>query len=343
MTIAVAQDTELSPHHKAAVVLLSLGVDAASKVFKNLSRRHARKLTQAMAEVQSVPAAVRRQTLAEFRGMLKSAGRSDPVVSILESSLGKQSASDLLDEIDVPSAQPRFFSSFAEMASAKMAEALSVERPQTCAAVLSHMDAAIAGKVIASLPEPLPVEVAARMAKMKTISPRVLRIVEAELERNGSKGGRDGESGVFLRKVDGTKSLASALVAMPAAARSQMIDSLNEEDPQLAEQVNDAMFVFDDLARVDDVDIQQILREVALEDVALSLTESADNVRDAIMRNLSERARGRVQEEMEFMGRKTREEIRTARRSLVSAARRLGDEGKIRLWEEQDEEATAGP
>jgi len=338
------QTAQLGPTHRAAVVLLSMGVEAAAEIFKRLSRSHSRKLTKAMTEVRSVPGGLRRQVVREFAAQIGANGKADPVSAIVERSLGKEGASEIFDEIDAPSAGPRYFARLSALGPSKLARALKSERPQAIALVLAHIhDASLVAQVLKALPDKQSINVANRMARMEAVSPQIVRIVEAEMERGlAAAGGADPKSlERFFRKLDGPRLLASALVAATPDTRTRVIDLLSESDPQVADRVNDAMFPFDDLARLDDQDIQLVMREVVIEDVAIALKNGPEDVRDALLRNLSERARARVVEEMEFLGKKTAQEIAAAQKRVVSAARRLGDEGKIQLWEEVTDEAAA--
>lgn len=198
------------------------------------------------------------------------------------------------------------------------------EHPQTIALILTQLKPQVASAVLSELPVELQSDVALRIATMERISPEILAQLEAVLERQFDT---DPQSEVSVS--GGAKQIAEILNLVDRATEKRILHTVGEEDPELAHQIKNLMFVFEDLVQLDDRSIQRLLKEVETRELTVALKAASDELRRKILGNLSERIAGVIQEEMEYLGPMRLSHVEAAQQRIVETVRRLEDEGQI--------------
>ncbi len=323
----MAPATELTGKRKAAIALVALGSEISSEVFKHLDEAKIEQLTLEIAGLGNVPSEVRRQVLDEFYNRYEAqefaAGGMDYVRQILERALGPHRAAGIIEKITA-SLQEKPFSFARQVDPAQLVNFIENEHPQTIALVLAYLRPEQAALVLSSLPEDLQTEVAMRLAEMDRTSPEVVAEVEKVLEnRLNSVGGQS------YNFAGGTKALVDVLNRVDRATEKTILEELEEQNPALAEEVKNLMFVFEDIMLLDDRAIQTFLKEIDTKDLALALKAASEDVKRRIFSNMSERAAEMLREDMEFIGPVRLRVVEEAQQRIVTVIRRLEESGDI--------------
>jgi flagellar motor switch protein FliG len=319
---------KLSGEEKAAVLLLTMGENAAAEVMKHLEPKDIRRLGPPMTALSDLTPALRNEVLQEFRTM--STGASDGVEGkeymkkILTKALGQQKATQLLSTLS--SEQYAGLDSLKWLDSKAIERMVSAEHPQTAAVILAHLEAEQASQVLLLLPEAARVDIAYRLATMEEVQPDVLKelseVLESELKVGTKSQGQ---------QLGGVKFLADLMNGLDKTTEQSLTASLVERNAELADSVRQLMFVFDDLAGVDDRGLQELLKEIAKEDLILALRAAGEMVKDAIFRNMSSRAGELLKDDMEAGGPVRLSDVEKAQRNILQVARKLEEEGRIIL------------
>jgi len=242
---------------------------------------------------------------------------------ILEKAVGHHKAREILTRLE-SSFKSRGFSLLKDIDPKQLSGFFQNEHPQTTALILTQLNPQHAAAVLSELGPELQAEVALRIATMEKISPDVLKEIEATLEGHfGNSAGRD------LSVSGGAKAIAEILNLIDSSAEKNILQSLEAEDPDLAAEVKNMMFVFDDLILLDDRSIQRLLKDVETKDLSIALKATSDEVKTKIFKNVSERVASMIKEEMEFMGPTRLSDVESAQGRIVEAVRRLEEEGQI--------------
>ncbi len=306
----------VEPRQRAAALILAIGSNRAGSILQHLSREEVELLADEMARLGSVNRPERLQ--------------------MVKDSLRHLLAHDPETEAEVIRAQARLLppgsesvelGPFAFLEQADLAETvqlLRAEHPQTIAVVLAHQTPERAAKVLEHLDDDLAIEVSHRIATLSPTPPEVLRRIRDGLAERLQEPGDDAPT-----DIDGAKELASILNSIDRDFEEAILERLAGIDPELAEKVRSLMFVFEDVAGLDDRTIQKILQSVQTQTLALALKGADDTVKDAILRNLSERAREVLVEEMDLMGAVRKQEVMEARNQVVAEIRGLEAAGQI--------------
>ncbi|MGE5588579.1 MAG: flagellar motor switch protein FliG [Clostridia bacterium] len=323
----MAPSTELSGKRKAAITLVTLGSEMSAEIFKHLDEAKIEQLTLEIAGLGNVPHETRRQVLEEFYEKCDAqefaAGGIEYVRQVLERALGPHRASEIIDKITA-SLQEKPFSFARQVDPAQLVNFIENEHPQTIALILAYLHPEQSAVVLSALPEGLQTEVAVRLAEMDRTSPEVVAEVEKVLENRLYAIG--GQSYNF---AGGTKALVDVLNRVDRATEKTILEELEEQNPALAEEVKNLMFVFEDITLLDDRAIQTFLKEIDTKDLALALKAASDEVKKRIFSNMSERAAEMLREDMEFMGPVRLRVVEEAQQRIVTVIRRLEEAGDI--------------
>ncbi len=324
----VKTQEQLSGARKAAIVLLTLGKDAAAKIIKGLKESDIEKIAMEMANLGPVSKQLQEQVLAEFTGALASGaqiagGGEDKVAEILEAAIGKAKASEIVARIRRQKATGAI-SKLEQMSPGTVAEFLKNEHPQTIALIMAQFEPDFAARVLAALPEGTRGEIALRIATMDVISPdateEINRILASQLE---------GISAVERTTAGGVKTLADILNQGERTLEEEILSAMEQKDTEVAGQVKKLMFVFDDILLLDDRSMQRVLREVDSKDLAVALKGADEKIKEKIFKNISERAAAMIQEEIDYMGPKRVSEVEAAQQAIIEVIRNLEDSGEI--------------
>jgi len=329
----------LTGSQKAAVVLAQLDTDRAAKILKAMSEHEVVDLMSTMATLPTLNPDDVRRVLSEFNLRATAIvqvgqGGIDVARKLLRERLGTAKTEEILDQF-VASTYTHPLSFLHRIDPQQIASFIGDEHPQLIALVLSHLPPDSAAHVIANLEESSRTDVARRIATMDRISPDVVQEVAEFLEQKLAAVLRAGVTGG--NEMGGVSSVVAILNQTERASEQQILSELEQSDPELAEQIRNEMFVFDDVAALDDRTLQQILRNVVPKDLAVALKSVPDAVRDKFLRNVSERAAQDVLEEIELLGPTRISQVEAAQSAIVKTVRDLEASGEIVLARGDDE------
>jgi flagellar motor switch protein FliG len=314
---------------KAAILMVALGRDLAAKVLRQLNEKDAEKLALEISSINELDERTKANVLEEFVNMLKAKefiakGGIDYAKDLLEKAFGPQKAKEILDRL-MESVQVMPFEFLRKLDGQQIANLIQNEHPQTIALVMNYLNADQAAIVFTSLPPNLQAEVAFRMAVLERTSPDIIEAIEEQFRQRFSNVTVRGD----LTRVNGIDALVKILNALDQQTQTNVLNYLDSQDPELSEEVRKKMFTFDDLILLDDRAIQRILREVDTKDLALALKGASESVKDKIFRNMSQRAREMLQEEMDFMGPVRLRQVEEAQSKIITVVRKLEEAGEI--------------
>ncbi|MDR1908639.1 MAG: flagellar motor switch protein FliG [Spirochaetaceae bacterium] len=319
---------DFTGRQKAAIFLVSIGSDISAEIFKFLREDEIETLTFEIARLETIEPDQKDAVLAEFQELMManqfiSMGGIDYARELLEKSLGSQKAIDIINRL-TSSLQVRPFDFIRRTDPAHLLNFIQQEHPQTIALILAYLEPNKASVILQNLPHDVQSDVARRIATMDRTSPEVLREVERVLEKKLST-----LSSEDYTAAGGVESIVEILNMVDRSSEKQIIEALEDEDPELAEEIKKRMFVFEDIVMLDDRAIQKVMREVDSQELAKALKSVDTEVQDKIFRNMSKRAAGMLKEDMEYMGPVRLKDVEEAQQKIVSIIRHLEDTGEI--------------
>jgi flagellar motor switch protein FliG len=313
---------------KTAIVLLALGEKFTSDVFKRMERNEIAAVSKAMLETDSIPREQVLQVLKEYNEALAYGaellvGGPEQVKRLLTQSLDAETAKYIMDSLDLDTG-PTPFQELENVSPRILAQILRNEHPQTLALILGHLHPDQAAELIQNLPAGVRAEVLMRLAKLEAVAEEMLMEVDKVLQSQLiAMGGKEG------KKVGGVNAVAEILNAVDRNTEEEVLSEIEEESTQMAEDIRNLMFVFEDVKGIDDIAIRELLKEVSNEDLTVALKGASEDLREKFFKNLSERASAMIKEDLEIMPPKKLSEVEAAQQSIVKTVRRLEDEGKI--------------
>ena len=319
---------EYTGRQKAAIFLVSIGSEISAEIFKYLREDEIETLTFEIARLETIEPEQKDAILMEFQELMMAnefitTGGIDYARELLEKSLGSQKAIDIINRL-TSSLQVRPFDFIRRTDPAHLLNFIQQEHPQTIALILAYLEPNKASVILQNLPHEVQSDVARRIASMDRTSPEVLREVERVLEKKLST-----LSSEDYTAAGGVESIVEILNMVDRASEKQIIEALEDEDPELAEEIKKRMFVFEDIVMLDDRAIQKVMREVDSQELAKALKSVDTEVQDKIFRNMSKRAAGMLKEDMEYMGPVRLKDVEEAQQKIVSIIRHLEDNGEI--------------
>ncbi len=313
---------------KAAIFLIALGQDVSSEIFKHLKEAEVEELTFEIARIGKVETEDKEKVLSDFQELMMAqdfitTGGIDYARDVLEKALGSQKASDILNRFTT-SLQVRPFDFVRRADPAQLVSFIQGEHPQTIALILAYLDSQKSATILGALPHDIQADVAKRIATMDRTSPDILREVERVLERKLSSLASED-----YFQAGGVDSIVDILNFIDRSTEKLIIETLEDEDPELAEDIKRKLFIFEDIVLLSDKDIQRVLRDVDNQDLAKALKGVDPEVQDKIYRNESKRAAALLKEEMEFMGPIRLRDVEECQQKIVNIIRKLEDQGDI--------------
>lgn len=318
----------MTPMQKAAVALVSMGPEVSALVLKGLKESDLEKITIEVANLRDVPPEIEDKVMSECHTIFMarqyiSQGGVDYATQLLEKALGMSKAREIMGRLE-SAFHAKGFSLLKDIDPKQLSGFLQSEHPQTISLILTQLKPQQAAMTLSELTPEMQAEVALRIATMEKISPEILKELESTLEGQfGASAGRD------LSVSGGAKAIAEILNLIDSTAEKNILQSLEAEDAELAAEVKNMMFVFDDLILLDDRSVQRLLKEVETKDLSIALKATSDEVKNKIFANVSERVAVMIREEMEFMGPTRLSDVEAAQGRIVDAVRRLEEEGQI--------------
>lgn len=317
-------------------MLTLLGPEIAANIIKNFDQDYVEQLSLEVARLDRVSPEQRETIINEFHDMAVAQdyiaeGGVDHARKVLETAFGGPKADEIIQKI-MSAMQVVPFEFLKKADPQQLLGFIQDEHPQTIALILSYLPVSQAAQVISKLSTDLRAEVAERIALMDQTPPEVIRRVEQVLEKKVSS-----LISQEMSKAGGPKALVDLLNRVDRSTERLIIESLTENNPELADTVKNMMFVFEDIVTIDDRAVQQVLKEVDVKDLATALKGVGPEVQEKIFSNMSERAVGMLKEDMEFMGPVKIRTVEEAQQKIVSVIRRLEETGEISIGRGEEE------
>lgn len=322
------QKNELDGLQKSAILLIALGPEKSAKIFKHLKEDEIEQLTLEIANTSSVSPQTKEDVLSEFYEVCLAQqyiaeGGISYAKELLETALGADKAKDVISKLTA-SLQVRPFEFIRKTDPGQLLNFIQDEHPQTIALILSYLPSSQASQVISALPPDKQADVAKRIATMDRTSPDVIKEVENVLERKlASLVNQD------YTIIGGVDAIVAILNAVDRGTERHILETLEIEDAELADEIRRKMFVFEDILTLDDRAIQRVLRDVDNNDLAVALKNANEEVQNVIFNNLSKRLAAMIKEDMEFMGPVRLKDVEEAQQKIVNIVRKLEDTGEI--------------
>ena len=338
MTMPELEIQTMTTTQKVAALLIVLGPATASEVLKNITDDDMlEQVTMDIASLNRVPNSILAGILEEFKAIFQasnylSSGGMDYAKQLLEKAYGNDQAKKILDRLVVlMNSNP--FQFFNEADPGQLATSFQNENPQLIALIMAYLKPEHSAQVLNYLPPEVQAQVAMKIADMDTTNPEILAEIEKIVESKFSS--------VVVQdfsKAGGIESLANILNRADRATERNVIELLEVQSPQLAEEVRELMFVFEDIISLEDRAIQRILREVDTKDLAMSLKGTKEDVKEKVFKNMSERAQSMLRDEMEYMGPVRAKEVQEIQTKIVGIIRTLELAGEIIIARDNNED-----
>jgi len=319
---------KLSGLQKAAILLISMGREASTKVFNHLSEEEIEQLTLAIANIQKVDPKEKQEVLQEFHEMCiaqdyLAVGGIGYAQDVLESAVGKEKAKQIIMRL-TSQLQIKPFDFARRIDPIQIYNFLQNEHPQTIALVLAHLEPQQASSILSSLTEELQSDVARRIALLEQASPEVIKEVERILEEKLATSIRHDYS-----VVGGIESIVSILNGVDRSTEKSILEQLEMDNQELADEIKKRMFVFEDIITLDPRAIQRVIQEVENQDLLLALKAASPEVKKVIFDNMSRRMVETFEEEMQYLGPVRVKDVEESQGRIVSIIRRLEDAGEV--------------
>ena len=324
----MAKDDGISGLQKAAILLIVLGPERSANIFKHLKEEEIEELTLEIANTRSVTPQVKEDILNEFYEVCLAQqyiaeGGITYAKESLEKALGNEKAMDVIGKLTA-SLQVKPFEFVRKTDASQLLNFIQDEHPQTIALILSYLSAGQSAMIISALPPEKQADVAKRIAVMDRTSPDVIKEVEKVLESKLSN-----LVNQDYTIIGGVDAVVEILNTVDRGTEKHIMETLEIEEPELADEIRKKMFVFEDILLLDDRAIQQVLRNVDNNDLAIALKNANEQVQTAIFDNMSKRLAVMIKEDMEFMGPVRMKDVEEAQQKIVNIIRKLEDSGEI--------------
>ncbi|MBP2635808.1 MAG: fliG [Firmicutes bacterium] len=322
------QSNEVTGKQKAAILLIALGPDISAQVLKHMKEDEIEKLTLEIANQRKLSQEQKDKVLNEFHQMCVakeyiSSGGLDYAREVLEKALGSDKAVSIINRLTT-SLQIRPFDFARKTDPSQLLNFIQNEHPQTIALIMAYLQPEQSAAIVSSLPPERQVDVARRIATMDRTSPDVIRDVERILERKlSSLVTQD------FTAAGGVDSIVEILNRVDRTTERTIIENMEVQNPELAEEIKKRMFVFEDIVLLDDRSLQLVLREIDNKDLALALKATSSEVANKVYKNISKRAAEMLKEEIEYMGPVRIRDVEESQQKIVNNIRRLEESGEI--------------
>ena len=321
-------ENTISGVQKAAILLIALGPEKSSMIFKHLKEDEIEELTLEIANTRSITPQIKDDVINQFYEICLAQqyiaeGGIGYAKELLEKALGSEKAMDIIGKLTA-SLQVKPFEFVRKADASQILNFIQDEHPQTIALILSYLAPSQSSMILSALPPDRQADVTRRIATMDRTSPDVIKEVERVLETQlSSLVNQD------YTTIGGVDAVVEILNTVDRGTEKHIMETLEIEDPELADEIRRKMFVFEDILLLDDRAIQRVLRDVENSDLAIALKGSAEQVQNAIFNNLSKRLAAMIQEDMEFMGPVRMKDVEEAQQKIVNIIRKLEDSAEI--------------
>ena len=330
---------KLTGPERAAVLLMNLGEDIAAKVLVNLDDREIQNIGNYISDLGDVDLEAMDSTNKDFYDMVQSGigglgkGGMDFLKSALTQALDPAKATEILNNITTPGEEMGGGLETVRLLDPKIISSFIVsEHPQTAAIILAHLDPPVASLTIRELPEENRMEIIHRLATLERVAPSVIReldeALQAEFRTSGAVSGN---------KLGGVEIAAEVMGSLDRETETSILMALDEVNPDLANEIRNLRFTFEDILKIDDAGIQQIMKEINQEDLVIGLKTATDELKEKLFSNMSERAGLMMKEDLESLGPKKISEVQKAQQKVIAVCKKLEEDGKIVIGGGADE------
>ena len=316
---------------KAALLTIALNVETAAELFKNLKPYQVEKISSEIAKAKNIPAEVLNNVLSEFDNMATAReyvlqGGIEYAQSVLEKSFGIGQAAEVIEKIKSLSTE-KGFEILQKADSSQLVNFLSKEHTQTIALILSHLGVNQTAEVLKELQEPIRSDVVYRIATLGKISPETLQQIVSVVDEIAGVSVNQ----AAVSSLGGTRSIANILNKTSVSLSKEILEKLEQKDEEISGEIKRMMFLFEDIVRIQDKEVQKILRGIDRKDLALSLKVADEKLKEKIFANMSERAADLLKEELEMMGMVKLKDVETAQAKIIDVIKGLEEKGEVVL------------
>jgi len=321
---------DLTPAQKAAILTIVLGEELSAAILSKLPKQDIELISKEIAFMKTVDPNIIREVVNEFYTMLKakefmSVGGMEYAKELLIKTLGPEEARKVIDKLMKIMESSYGFEYLENVDPKQLVKFIQNEHPQTIAIILAHLDQSTASEVLSLLPKELQSDVTLRMASLENVSPLVIKHVSEILESK-----MENVSGSNV-ELGGVRKVSEIINRMGRVESKSLIDSIAEHNPDLASQIRDMMFVFEDILKLNDSDIQELLKHIDKKDLIMALKGSSEELKEKFFSNMSSRAADTLKEELEFLGAVKVKDVEKAQKIIVDIVRKLDEEGVISI------------
>ncbi|PAF54273.1 flagellar motor switch protein FliG [Helicobacter sp. 13S00482-2] len=330
-----AQYDELSMAEKIAILLIQVGEDATSEVFRHLDIDSITEISKQIMQLNGTDKSIGGAVLEEFYAIFQSnqyinSGGLDYARELLNKTLGPEEAKKVLDKLAKSMQSTKNFSYLMKVRPQQLADFIVNEHPQTIALILAHMDSSSAAETLGYFQDDMRAEISIRMANLGDISPNVVKRVSTVLENKLES------LTSYKVEVGGPRAVAEMFNRLGQKAAKATISYIEQIDEQLASEIKEMMFTFEDISKLDKNAIREILKIADKKDLILALKSSPDELKQKFLDNMSTRASEQFVEEMQFLGAVKVKDVEVAQRKIVEVVQTLSEQGLIQIGEEED-------
>lgn len=324
----MARGDKLTGRQKAAILLIGLGPERSAQILKHFNDAEIEQITLEIANLRKIPSEQKDKIYEEFYQLYMAneyiaKGGIEYAKEVLEKALGNQKALNIINRL-TSSLQVRPFDFVRKADPSQLLSFIQGEHPQTIALIMAYLDSEQSAIVLSSLPAEMQTEVARRIAILDRTSPEIIKEIEGVLEKKFTNLVTNDFS-----SAGGISSVVQILNRVDRSTEKTILETLEVQDPELAEEIKQLMFIFEDVIHLDDRSVQQVLREVDQKDLALALKGASEEVKNKVKKNMSKRASELIEEELEFMGPVRLRDVEEAQQRIVGIIRRLEESGEI--------------
>ena len=326
---------EMGMAEKIAILLLQLGEDATAEIFANMNVEAITEISKYIAINTTIDRAIATAVLEEFHAIFQSgqyltSGGMEYARELLYRTLGAEEAKKVLDKLSKSMQNTQNFAYLSKIKPQQLSDFIINEHPQTIALILAHMDPTEAADTLQFFPDDLRSEVAMRMAKLGDISPSVIKRVSAVLESKLES------LASYKVEVGGTRAVADIFNRLGAKSSKETLATIEQVDEELATQIKEMMFTFEDMVSLDKMAITEVLKAVDKADLMLALKSAPEELKEKFFSAMSERAKEAFEEEMQFLGAVKMKDVEAAQRKIVEVVNQLAEAGTIQMGSSEE-------
>lgn len=332
--------SEITQATKVAAIMIALGVDSASEVYKYLREDEIEAITGEIAKLDLLSSDDMQQILEDFYDLcvtqkVVTEGGESYAKDVLDKAFGPQRAAFLMEQV-LKSNKTRNFDFLRKVDYKNLLMMLQNEHPQMIAIVLSYVNAEQTSQIISELPSDIQLDVIKRISNLDRASPEIIAIVESVLAKKVSA-----IASVDVTEFGGVNFIAEIMNRVDRKTEKFIFEELSDEDPELAEEIKKLMFVFDDIIYLDNMEVQMFIREVDTKDLTIALKAASDEVKNVIFNNMSQRQREQIQTDMQYLHNVRMRDVEEAQQKIVSVIRKLEENGEIVISKGGEDEIIA--